>query len=100
MFPGVEADGGCRQINQEPGRPNEVVCTNDRRKPITAGRPRRESEGLIVVLKPGNSGGAKEPCRERVSARGKEIRLVYPLRTKSPHQDCNWAARPSRLRRQ
>lgn len=25
MFPGVEADGGRRQINQEPGRPDEMV---------------------------------------------------------------------------
>jgi len=35
----------------------------------------QESEGVIVARKPGNSGGAKDPCREHVSARRREDRL-------------------------
>jgi hypothetical protein len=33
---------------------------------ITVARLGRESEGFVVAMKPGNAGGAKEPCRERV----------------------------------
>ena len=50
-------------------------ASNGSREQITAVRPRRESEGSIVARKPGNAGGAKGPCREHVSARGKESRL-------------------------
>ena len=35
----------------------------------------RDSEGSIVARNPGNAGGAKGPCRERVSTRSKENRL-------------------------
>src|SRR5947207_11301095 len=63
---GVIEDGGRRQISQEPERPDgkstrlnsshtvnsyDVICST---------RQRRESEGLIVVMKPGNAGGGKE----------------------------------------
>ncbi len=48
------------------------------REPITFTCSLRESEGLIVAAKPGNSGGAKEPCQEHVSTREKEIRLGHP----------------------
>jgi hypothetical protein len=37
---------------------------------ITAIGPEQESEGVVVALKPGNSGGAKGPCRERVHGHG------------------------------
>ena len=36
-----------------------------RRERITVAGSRRESVGLVVAAKPGNSGGAKGPCRER-----------------------------------
>ena len=51
---------------------------------ITAGRPCRESEGVIVAdpqagtprrVTPGNAGRAKDPCQKRVSTRSEEIRL-------------------------
>jgi RNA-directed DNA polymerase len=45
------------------------------REHITADRLRRESEGGTVARKRGNARGAKAPCRKRVSARCKEIRL-------------------------
>ena len=51
---------------------------------MTVGRLGRESEGLIVAMKPGNSGGAKGPCRERVSARRKENRLDQPTTEHGP----------------
>lgn len=35
----------------------------------------RESEGFIVVMKSGNAGGAKGPCRECVFRQGGETRL-------------------------
>lgn len=46
-----------------------------RRECITGAGPRQESEGIVVATKPGNSGGAKGPCREVVSARSQEVRL-------------------------
>ena len=48
---------------------------NGRRENITAGRPCRESEGVIVVTTPGNAGRAKDSCRKCVSTRSEEIRL-------------------------
>lgn len=52
-----------------------ATMINGHRENMTDVWPGRESEGLIVAVKPGNSGGAKEPCRERVSTRGRESRL-------------------------
>src|SRR5438128_2534220 len=48
---------------------------NRRRKPITAVGRGRESEGVIVARKRGNSRGAKDPCRTDVSIRREEIRF-------------------------
>jgi len=71
MFPGVRADGGRRKINQEPGRPGETVydswspVPNGQREQITAGRPRRESEGFIVALKPPITVERRDPAKNR-----------------------------------
>jgi hypothetical protein len=37
MLPGVRADGGCRKINQEPGRPGEVAVTRGASHPTVGG---------------------------------------------------------------
>jgi hypothetical protein len=42
---------------------------------MTVRVPGEESEGAILVMKPGNSGGAKGPCQQCVFARDEEIRL-------------------------
>jgi RNA-directed DNA polymerase len=52
-----------------------AAWTNRPRENMTEVWLGRESEGLIVARKPGNAGGAKEPCRERVSIRRRETRL-------------------------
>lgn len=48
---------------------------NAPRENITAVWLGWESEGFVVAWKPGNSGGAKGPCRERVYTRRREYRL-------------------------
>jgi RNA-directed DNA polymerase len=53
---------------------------------IRPGRGCRESAGLIVVRKRGNSRGAKGPYRSHATARGKEIRLGKPT-TEQPELD-------------
>lgn len=78
---GVVVGSGHRQISQEPERPIPVVAVqwgtaiNVPREDITETRPEWKSEGFIVASMPGNSGGAKEPCRERVFTRRRERRL-------------------------
>lgn len=52
-----------------------VSAANWGRESITVRRPLWESEGVVVARKPGNAGGAKDPCREHVSPRSKENRL-------------------------
>jgi hypothetical protein len=60
-FPGVVEDGACREIVQEPGRSNwervesQHKLGNHNRSCV----PVRKSEKPIVVLKRGNSRGAK-----------------------------------------
>jgi RNA-directed DNA polymerase len=58
-------------------------ATNRGREPITVLGPRRESEGPIVAWNPGNAGGAKGPCRKRVTTRSKESRLDESPTTES-----------------
>ena len=77
----MRGDGGRRKNNVEPGRPGWArrgqACrrVNATRERITAGRPSRESEGVIVASKRGNARGAKDPCRTVRSFRREEIRL-------------------------
>lgn len=52
-----------------------AVLDNTAAEDITSRRRTRESEGFIVAMKPGNSGGAKGPCRECVSHPRRETRL-------------------------
>jgi len=42
------------------------AAANEPPENITVARLGWESEGFVVATKPGNSGGAKGPCRERV----------------------------------
>ena len=65
----------------EPERPVIVVddtgvsSVNRGGESITLVGLPRESEGVVVAVKPGNPGGAKGPCRKRASTRCKENRL-------------------------
>lgn len=45
------------------------------RENITLARLGWESEGFVVAMKPGNSGGAKGPCRECVYHKKKGVPL-------------------------
>jgi len=71
----VVGDSAHRKIDQEPGRSVRPGGTNDRRETITGGRGGRKSAGLIVVVKPGNAGGAKGPYQSRAKARSAGCRL-------------------------
>ena len=62
---------------------------NWRRKSITVAGHGRESEGAIVVMKRGNSRGAKDPCRPNGFIRSKEIRLDKRPTTEE-HGGLNW----------
>ena len=60
---------------------------------ITAVGLGQESEGVVVVLKPGNSGGAKGPWRIRVFVRSRRGPLEREFHNgrKPPDEKKDWA---------
>lgn len=75
--------GGCITHSSHPININII-----RRSDPVAGHG-RESEGAIVVMKRGNSRGAKDPCRPNCFIRSEEIRLDK-CPTTEEHGGLNW----------
>jgi len=71
----VFGDSAHRKIDQEPGRSVVWVEPNGRWENITSVWGERKSAGFIVVMKPGNAGGAKGPCQSHAKARSAGCRL-------------------------
>jgi len=86
----VVEDGGPERISQEPERSDEELPDsgesrrNGTWESITASRPCRKSEGLIVAMKRGNARGAKEPCHNVFSQEVRRSAWNNPLRIKRP----------------
>ncbi len=94
--PGVRGDSARGQISRGTWetRRGAGQSRNVWREDITVGRPRRESEGVIVVEKPGNAGGAKGPYGRHACVRGEASRLDHPT---TEHAGVSRSGLPSTL---